>query len=87
MMMTETQSLSVDYRSQAWGTAPFNGMTTLRSAFDSWLADKAVEAGARLLTSTVATGLLRDQAGRVVGVRTDRPGASSAPRWSSPATV
>ena len=30
--------------------------------------------GARLLTSTVATGLVRDGSGRVVGVRTDRDG-------------
>ncbi len=75
MMMTATQSLSIDYRSEAWGAAPYNGMTTLRSHFDSWLAAKATEAGARLLTSTVATGLVRDSGGRVVGVRTDRDGA------------
>ena len=50
-------------------------MTTLRSHFDCWLAGKATEAGARLLTSTVATGLVRDADGRVVGVRTDRDGA------------
>ncbi len=74
-MMTGSQSVSVDYRSEAWGRAPFNGMTTLRSEFDSWLAAKATDSGARLLTSTVATGLLRDGAGRVVGVRTDRDGA------------
>ncbi|HWE69542.1 MAG TPA: FAD-dependent oxidoreductase [Acidimicrobiales bacterium] len=72
MMMTPTQSVSVDYRSAAWGEAPYNGMTTLRSRFDSWLAHKAVEAGAVLVTSTVATHLLRDSAGRVVGVQTDR---------------
>jgi electron transfer flavoprotein-quinone oxidoreductase len=49
-------------------------MTTYRADFDSWLAGKAVEAGTRLVTSTVATGLLRDPSGRVTGVRTDRPG-------------
>ena len=75
MMMTGTQSLSVDYRTEAWGAAPYNGMTTLRSRFDSWLAGKATDAGARLLTSTVATGLVRDGTGQVVGVRTDRDGA------------
>lgn len=75
MMMTEDQSLAVDYRSHAWGVAPYNGMTTVRSHFDSWLAGKATEAGARLVTSTVATGLVRDGAGRVLGVRTDRDGA------------
>jgi electron transfer flavoprotein-quinone oxidoreductase len=72
MIMTADQSLSVDYRSQSWGSPPYNGMTTYRADFDSWLAGKAVEAGAQLVTSTVATGLLRDPAGRVVGVRTDR---------------
>jgi electron transfer flavoprotein-quinone oxidoreductase len=72
MVMTPTQALSVDLRSQTWGEAPYNGMTTYRSDFDSWLASEAVEAGARLVTSTVATGLLRDRAGRVIGVRTDR---------------
>ena len=48
-------------------------MTVYRADFDTWLAEHAVDAGAHLLTSTVATGLLRDDAGRVVGVRTDRP--------------
>ena len=75
MMMTGTQSLSVDFRTDAWGSAPYNGMTTLRSHFDAWLAGKATGAGARLVTSTVATGLVRDGSGRVVGVRTDREGA------------
>ena len=73
MMMTGSQSLSVDYRSEAWGEAPYNGMTTLRSHFDSWLADKATGAGAELITSTVASGLLFDVDGAVAGVRTDRP--------------
>ncbi len=75
MMMTGTQSLSVDFRTDAWGEAPYNGMTTLRCHFDAWLAGKATDAGAQLLPSTVATGLVRDGAGRVVGVRTDRDGA------------
>ena len=75
MVMTGHQSLSVDYRCQTWGEAPYNGMTTYRSRFDPWLAGKATDAGARLVTSTVATGLLRDPSGRVVGVRTDRDGA------------
>ncbi|MGP4015061.1 FAD-dependent oxidoreductase [Saccharopolyspora sp. 5N708] len=73
MMMTPTQALTVDFRTDDWGSAPYNGMTTYRADFDSWLAGKAVDAGARLVTSTVATELLRDASGRVVGVRTDRP--------------
>ncbi|MGQ0840183.1 FAD-dependent oxidoreductase [Actinokineospora sp.] len=73
MILTPTQSLSVDFRTQAWAGPPYNGMTTYRADFDAWLAQRAVDAGARLVTSTVATGLLRDAAGRVAGVRTDRP--------------
>ena len=73
MVLTETQSLSVDVRTSSWGEAPYNGMTVYRSDFDQWLADHAVAAGAKLLTSTVATGLIRDSSGRVVGVHTDRP--------------
>ena len=74
MMLTGSQALSVDFRSEAWGTVPYNGMTVYRGDFDSWLAGHAVAAGAELVTSTVATGLLRDEHGAVTGVRTDRPG-------------
>jgi len=72
MLLTGTQALSVDFRTEDWGAAPYNGCTTYRADFDAWLAGKAVEAGADLVTSTVATGLIRE-GGRVVGVTTDRP--------------
>lgn len=74
MVLTPTQSLSVDYRSQAWGAPPYNGCTTLRPDFDAWLADKAEDAGAVVVCSTTVTGLLRAPSGAISGVRTDRPG-------------
>ncbi|HUZ35004.1 MAG TPA: FAD-dependent oxidoreductase [Streptosporangiaceae bacterium] len=73
MVLTPGQALAVDFRTQAWSGPPYNGMTVYRPDFDSWLAGHAVAAGAELVTSTVATGLLRDGRGAVVGVRTDRP--------------
>ncbi|WP_405019851.1 FAD-dependent oxidoreductase [Kitasatospora sp. NBC_00070] len=73
MVMTADQALTVDFRSQRWGTAPYNGATAHRSDLDGWLAGHAVAAGAVLVPATVATGLLRTTAGTVVGVRTDRP--------------
>ncbi|MDQ2678960.1 MAG: FAD-dependent oxidoreductase [Actinomycetota bacterium] len=77
MIMTGSQALTVDYRTESWGRPPYNGMTSFRPEFDAWLAGKATDAGAVLVTSTTATGLLRDgggaSGGRVVGVRTDRP--------------
>lgn len=73
MLTTPTQSVTVDVRAQAWGEPPHNGATAFRPDFDRWLAGLAEQAGAVLVTSTTATGLLRDDHGRIVGVRTDRP--------------
>jgi electron transfer flavoprotein-quinone oxidoreductase len=73
MIVTGSQALTVDYRTTAWGEAPYNGATTYRADFDAWLAGKAEAAGAVLLTSTTATGLLREESGRIAGVTTDRP--------------
>lgn len=72
MIMTGDQSLTIDFRAQKWGREPYNGATAYRSDFDAWLATKATEAGATLVTSTVATGLIREH-GSVTGVTTDRP--------------
>jgi electron transfer flavoprotein-quinone oxidoreductase len=71
MILTEDRALTVDYRTEAWGRPPYNGATAYRPDFDSWFADHAVAAGAQLVTSTVATGLVRE-GGKVVGVNTDR---------------
>ncbi len=81
MLLTATQALTVDFRADAWGKPPYNGATAYRPDFDNWLAGHAQAAGAQLITSTTAIGLLRSRApkgnakghGTVVGVRTDRP--------------
>ena len=72
MVATPTQSVTLDVRAEDWGRPPYNGATTLRSELDPWLADKAVDAGAVLVTSTTATGLLRGPAGSG-GRRAHRP--------------
>lgn len=72
MMISGEQALTVDFRTEKWGEAPYNGATAFRPEFDSWLASHAEAAGATLICSTTVTGLLRDGE-RVVGVRTDRP--------------
>ena len=73
MLLTETQALTVDFRSEAWGQPPYNGATAFRPDWDHWLASHAEAAGAQLLTDTTVVGLLRDSTGAVTGVRTDRP--------------
>ncbi len=80
MVMTDTQALTVDYRTESWGKPPYNGATAYRPDFDHWLARQAEAAGAHLVCSTTVTGLLRDASGQVIGVRTDRPdGELTAP--------
>jgi electron transfer flavoprotein-quinone oxidoreductase len=72
MVMTEGRALSVDFRTDRWGEAPYNGVTAYRAEWDRWLASEAVLAGAELFSATTVTGLL-DEGGKVVGARTDRP--------------
>jgi electron transfer flavoprotein-quinone oxidoreductase len=72
-VLTDTQALTVDFRSANWGQPPYNGATAYRPDWDHWLASKAEADGAQLVCSTTATGLLRDASGQVVGVTTDRP--------------
>jgi electron transfer flavoprotein-quinone oxidoreductase len=50
-----------------------NVFTVGRAKFDRWFADQASDKGALVVCATVVTDLLRDAAGRVTGVRTDRP--------------
>ena len=72
MLLTDTQALTVDFRSDAWGAPPYNGATAYRPDFDHWLAGKAEESGAQLVCSTTVSGLIRNAAGAVCGVHTDR---------------
>ena len=73
MLLSDTGALNIDYRSNAWGQAPYNGATAYRPDFDNWLAQQAVAAGAELICSTTVTGLLRDPQGQITGIKTDRP--------------
>ena len=84
MMVTGHQALTVDYRTDAWGSPPYNGATAYRPDFDSWLAGKAEAAGATLVCSTTATGLTEVawSASAPTG-----PTATSRRTWSSPATA
>ncbi len=62
---------SLDFRTNAFSELPYNGFTILRPKFDRWLASKAEQAGALLITSTVVDDLLY-KGEQVVGVRCRR---------------
>lgn len=66
-LLGQESALSIDFRTSHFAQPPYNGFTILRPKFDRWLADKAQEAGATLITSTVVDDLLYEQ-DRVVGV-------------------
>src|SRR5713226_2119394 len=64
-------AVSLDFRTHHCSRLPYNGFTILRPRFDRWLAAKAEEAGALLITSTVVDDLLyKDE--HVIGVRCRR---------------
>lgn len=66
--MTQEASFNIDFKNQAFRQAPYNAVTVLRAKFDRWLAEQAENAGAMLVSGIKVEHLLRDEAGRVVGV-------------------
>jgi len=70
-LLTPDSSFSLNYENPGFNKAPFNGFSVLRSKFDRWYAQKAEEAGALLINSTVVDDLIWDN-NKVVGVQTRR---------------
>ena len=68
--------LSVDFKSDHFDQAPYQGVTVLRAKFDQWLAEQVeavIEAGPMAEESFLATNILVEELlqedGRVVGIR------------------
>ena len=68
-LLTPESSLTIDFKDQHFANPPYNGFTVLRSKFDQWLAQKAEDAGALIMTNAQVDDLIKDGA-KVVGVRT-----------------
>jgi electron transfer flavoprotein-quinone oxidoreductase len=65
--------LGFSYRDEAFFEQRRNNAFTVgRAKFDRWFADQASAKGALIVCATVVTDLLKDDAGRVTGVKTDR---------------
>lgn len=73
-ILEERSHTGAHYRSDDFNEEKPNRYTILRAPFDRWFSSKVREAGALLITETTVTGLERNEAGRVIGVRTDREG-------------
>ncbi len=61
-------AVSLDYADPRLGKYPNAGVTVFRSRFDRWFAEKAVAAGATLITEVLVEDVIRD-GGRITGVR------------------
>ena len=69
-MLTDDSSVTLEFRSDNYGKQPHHSYTILRPTFDRWLAEKATEAGAAVVSKYKVDGLLQ-QNGRVVGIKSD----------------
>jgi electron transfer flavoprotein-quinone oxidoreductase len=71
VMMGHDSATSLSHRNEKYNQKPYNCYSVLRAKFDKFYAQKAVDAGALLITETTATELIMKD-GKVIGVRTDR---------------
>jgi electron transfer flavoprotein-quinone oxidoreductase len=71
-MMDDKSHTGLHYRSDDFNEERPNRYTIIRAEFDRWFSQRAKEAGAVVLCETTVTELLKDERGKVIGVRTDR---------------
>ncbi|HEY3344475.1 MAG TPA: FAD-dependent oxidoreductase [Anaerolineaceae bacterium] len=65
--MTGATAFNLDFKTQSFGEAPYNGFSVLRGKFDRWLAEQAETAGAMLVPGIKVEALVKDGE-RVTGI-------------------
>lgn len=73
-MLDDKSYMGTHYRSDSFNESKPNRYTIIRAQFDKWFSRKVKEAGALVICETTVTDLLKDNDGKVIGVRTDREG-------------
>lgn len=73
-MMDDRSHVGLHYRSDDFNEQRPNRYTIIRAQFDKWFSKKVQETGAVVLCETTVVELVKDQFGKVIGVRTDRAG-------------
>ncbi|WP_245650920.1 FAD-dependent oxidoreductase [Thauera butanivorans] len=72
-LLDENQTCTgVSHRDARFSQQPYNRYTIIRARFDRWFSEQVKSAGALVICETTVTGLLKDDAGKVIGVRTER---------------
>ncbi|MGH2448150.1 MAG: FAD-dependent oxidoreductase, partial [Chloroflexota bacterium] len=72
-LMGKQSVVTAGFRTEAFNRPPYNAFTVLRAKLDPYLAKKAEDAGAYLITETQVTDYITEN-GKIVGVRTGRQG-------------
>lgn len=68
-LLAEDASFTMDFTSDEMLKEGQDSYSVLRAPFDQWLAEKAEEAGAEFIYGIAVESLVKDDAGKVVGVR------------------
>ena len=68
-LMDSESAMTIDFTSPELAVEGADGYSVLRGPFDQWLAEKAEEAGAEAIYGIPVEELIKDESGRVVGVR------------------
>ncbi|MEF9877250.1 MAG: FAD-dependent oxidoreductase [Gordonibacter sp.] len=68
-MLDVRSNMTIDFTSDELAEEGKDSYTVLRAPFDQWLASKAEDAGAEYICGIAVEELIKDGAGRVVGVR------------------
>lgn len=68
-LLTEDSSFAIDYASASMLKEGCDSYSVLRAPFDQWLASKAEEAGAETIYGIAVESLIKDESGRVIGIR------------------
>ncbi len=71
-MLDEKSYVGTHFRSENFNEERPNRYTIIRAQFDKWFNKQAKDAGAMVICETTVESLLRDDSGRVIGVRCDR---------------
>ena len=68
-LMDHESAMTIDFTSPELAREGADSYSVLRGPFDQWLAEKAEEAGAEAIYGIPVEELIKDESGRVVGVR------------------
>ena len=71
-MMEDESHVGAQFRSERFNQMPGNRYTVIRARFDKWFSEQVQKAGALVICEMTVVALLRDSAGRVIGVEVDR---------------